>query len=60
MVNGSLEGVIRGLRQGIGPEGGEALSSHHHRSKFCRSSGALLRDTTELLRHKTRERKKAK
>jgi hypothetical protein len=25
----SVEGVIRGLRWGIGPEEGEALSSHH-------------------------------
>jgi hypothetical protein len=25
----SVEGVIRGLRWGIGPEGGKALSSHH-------------------------------
>jgi hypothetical protein len=25
----SVEGVIRRLRWGIGPEGGEALSSHH-------------------------------
>jgi hypothetical protein len=24
-----VEGVIRGLRWGIGPEGGKALSSHH-------------------------------
>jgi hypothetical protein len=26
-----------------------------HRSKLCRSRVALLRDTTELLQHKTRE-----
>jgi hypothetical protein len=37
MVIGSLcpiseEWVIRGLRWGIGPEGGEALSSHHIRA----------------------------
>jgi hypothetical protein len=25
----SVEGVIRGLRWGTGPEGSEALSSHH-------------------------------
>jgi hypothetical protein len=25
----SVEGVIRGLRWGIGPKGGKALSSHH-------------------------------
>jgi hypothetical protein len=25
----SVEGVIRGFRWGIGPEGGKALSSHH-------------------------------
>jgi hypothetical protein len=25
----SVEGVIRGLRWGIGPKGSEALSSHH-------------------------------
>jgi hypothetical protein len=25
----SVEGVLKGLRWGIGPEGGEALSSHH-------------------------------
>jgi hypothetical protein len=25
----TVEGVIRGLRWGIGPEGGKAFSSHH-------------------------------
>jgi hypothetical protein len=34
--------------------------SYMHRSKFCRSRVALLCDTTELLRHKTREEGKNK